>query len=62
MCWEECVDPFSGDGDLYRTGSGEVKVQVNFKIEMVNGSNVIKLGENLLWVDFLGGGGCYFLV
>ena len=57
MGWDECFYPFNGDGDLYKTGSVEVNVRVNVKIKMVNGSNVLKLGEKLLWVNLLGGGG-----
>ena len=30
---------------------------MNLKIKMVNGSNVLKLEEKLLWVNLLGGGG-----
>ena len=57
MGWYECFDPFSGDGDLYTTGDVEVNFRVNVKINMVNGSNVLELGEKLMWVNFLGGGG-----
>ena len=62
VCWEECVDPFSGDGDLYITGSVEVKVQVNVITKMLNGSNVLKLGDKSLWINLLGGGRFYFIV
>ena len=52
MGWEEFFDPFIVYGDLYRTGAGEVKVKINVKFKMVNGYNVLKLGENFLWVNF----------